>query len=125
MPKFSPKHGNEWDGKDWGDGRKPKNWGVETPVVDENGRLVHNKDGSVMKKKVCMQDGKFADGLPQSLYYPEGHKCTGVFKGMAVILEEGVTKLHSNFRLSVQSSSVRRARLDAVAGDCFTMSPTL
>ena len=41
-----------------------------------------------MKKNVCMQDGKFADGSPQSLYYPEGHEHVGVFKGMAVILEE-------------------------------------
>jgi hypothetical protein len=76
MPKFLPKHGNKWDGKDWGDGRKPKNWGVETLVVDKNGRLVHGEDGSVMKNNVCMQDGKFADGSPQSLYYPEGHKHT-------------------------------------------------
>jgi hypothetical protein len=35
-----------------------------------------------------MGDGKFADGSPQSLYYPEGHKHAGVFKGMGVILEE-------------------------------------
>ena len=36
-----------------------------------------------------MGDAKFADGTPQSLYYAEDHKnLQGVFKGMAVILEE-------------------------------------
>ncbi|OAX30645.1 hypothetical protein K503DRAFT_751027, partial [Rhizopogon vinicolor AM-OR11-026] len=66
MPKFSPKHGDKWDGTDWGERRQPKNWGVEVP----------------------MGDGTFADGSPQSLYYPEGHERAGVCKGMGVILEE-------------------------------------
>ena len=36
-----------------------------------------------------MGDAKFANGTPQSLYYAEDHKnLQGVFKGMAVILEE-------------------------------------
>jgi hypothetical protein len=30
----------------------------------------------------------FPDGSPQSIYYPEGHQLAGVFKGMAVILNE-------------------------------------
>ena len=41
MPKFSPKHGNEWDGKNWGDRKKPTNWGVETIVIDADSKLVH------------------------------------------------------------------------------------
>ena len=35
-----------------------------------------------------MGDAQFADGTPQPLYFPEGHACTGVFKGMVMILEE-------------------------------------
>ena len=46
-----------------------------------------------------MVDGQLADGTPQCLYYPDGHECAGVFKGMAVILEErgyaGVQKLRA------------------------------
>src|ERR1700683_4122488 len=99
MPKFSPKHGDEWDGINWGEGKKPRNWGVETSVIDENGKLVHDKNREVLKKKVRMADGQLADGTPQCLYYPDGHECAGVFKGMAVILEErgyaGVQKLRA------------------------------
>jgi hypothetical protein len=88
MPKFSPKNGDKWDGTDWGEGRQPKNWGVEVNVVDENGKAVHGPNGVVLRKKVPMGDARFADGSPQSLYYPEGHERAGVFKGMGVILEE-------------------------------------
>ncbi|KAJ8593735.1 hypothetical protein M405DRAFT_730919 [Rhizopogon salebrosus TDB-379] len=88
MPKFSPKNGDKWDGTDWGEGRQPKNWGVEVNVVDENGKVVHGPNGVVLRKKVPMGDARFADGSPQSLYYPEGHERVGVFKGMGVILEE-------------------------------------
>jgi hypothetical protein len=56
MPKFSPKHSNEWDGINWGEGKKPRNWGVETSVIDENGKLVYDKNGEVLKKKVQMAD---------------------------------------------------------------------
>ncbi|KAG2153086.1 uncharacterized protein EDB93DRAFT_1239874 [Suillus bovinus] len=72
MPKFSPKDGDKWDGTDWG-----------------------NERWCTVKKKVPMGDGKFADGLPQSLYYLEGHKHAGVFKGMGMILED--TWLSCNF----------------------------
>ncbi|KAF8219520.1 hypothetical protein L208DRAFT_1339469 [Tricholoma matsutake] len=51
------------------------------------------------KVKVCMSDGTLPSGEPQSLYFPEGHQCAGVFKGMAIILEEcgfkAVHKLHA------------------------------
>jgi hypothetical protein len=88
MPKFSPKGAKEWDGTDWGEGRNPKNWGVEVSVIDANGRPVHGPSGVVLKRKVPMCGARFADGTPQSLYYPEGHELSGVFKGMAIILEE-------------------------------------
>jgi hypothetical protein len=35
-----------------------------------------------------MSPGKYTDGMPQLLYYDEGHEHVGVFKGMGVILEE-------------------------------------
>src|SRR6266536_2892688 len=62
MPKFSPKHGNEWDGTDWGEGRAPKNWGVEVNEVDQEGKPVYGSDGKILKKKVPMGDGTFKDG---------------------------------------------------------------
>jgi hypothetical protein len=74
MPKFTPKDG--------------KNWGVATNVTDDDGKLVYGPDGKILKKKVPMADGPFADGLPQPLYYPTGHPQAGIFKGMAVILSE-------------------------------------
>ncbi|KDQ07621.1 hypothetical protein BOTBODRAFT_119805 [Botryobasidium botryosum FD-172 SS1] len=88
MPKNMPKNGREWDGKDWGGGRKPKNWGVEVNVVGADGKPVYKPDGSLLKQKVKMGKGKLADDTPQSFYYPDGHEFAGVFKGMAVILEE-------------------------------------
>jgi hypothetical protein len=57
-----PKHGDQWDGTDWGSGKKPKNWGVEVNVVDEGGQPVYGADGKILKKKVPMGDGKFKDG---------------------------------------------------------------
>lgn len=40
------------------------------------------------KAKVCMSDGILPDKTPQQLYFPEGHECAGLFKGMANILQE-------------------------------------
>ena len=43
-----------------------------------------------------MGNARFADGIPQPLYFPEGHECAGVFKGMAMILEEqGFRDVHA------------------------------
>jgi hypothetical protein len=39
-----------------------------------------------MKVKMC--DVTFKDGSPQSLYFSNGHELAGVFKGMAIILNE-------------------------------------
>jgi len=41
-----------------------------------------------IKQMVRMADGQFADGTRQSFYFPPGHPRAGVFKGMAIILEE-------------------------------------
>ena len=43
-----------------------------------------------------MGDAKFHDGRPQCLYFEAPHPCMGIFKGMAVILEEhGYMNAHS------------------------------
>jgi len=66
-----------------------KNWGVEVNVTGENGKPVYGADGKVLKKTVKMGDGRFADGSPQSLYFPDDdEKHPGKFKGMANILAE-------------------------------------
>jgi len=88
MPKYPPKHGKDWDGSDWGEGRQLKNWGVVVNVVDENGKPVYSPSGEIKKTRVRMCGATFADGSPQSLYYSEGHELAGVFKGMAAILHE-------------------------------------
>jgi hypothetical protein len=63
-------------------------FGVLRNVSGENGRPVYAPDGTLLKEKVRMGDGRFADGTPQSLYFPQDHPRPGVFKGMAIILEE-------------------------------------
>jgi transposase len=74
------------------------NWGVEATKHDPaTGRIIY-KDGKPEKVKIRMQDAQFADGTPQPLYFPEGHERAGVFKGMAVILEERGFKDARNLR---------------------------
>jgi hypothetical protein len=81
MPKFTPKIGN--------------NWGIEAAKRDTAGNLVYNADGSLAKEKIRMGNTVLSDGTVQSLYFPDGHARAGVFKGMAVILEErGYTGAH-------------------------------
>jgi len=55
--------------------------------LDEDCNLVHGTNGKVLKTQVRMVNVKFTDGTTQSLYWPDGHERTGVFKGMAAILE--------------------------------------
>ena len=74
MPKFIPAIG--------------KNWGVEVNELDEDCNVVHGTNGKVLKMRVNMVNAKFADGCPQSLYWPADHARAGVFKGMATILQE-------------------------------------
>jgi hypothetical protein len=72
-----------------------RHWGVDAPVWDAQGKLICGPDGKPTKQKVRMADG-FHDGAPQEFYWPEGHKKSGLFKGMATILTErgfDVTKL--------------------------------
>ncbi|KAG1907615.1 uncharacterized protein F5891DRAFT_938483 [Suillus fuscotomentosus] len=64
-----------------------KNWGVSAPVRDATGKQTHGGDGKILMQKVCIANGVF-NGAPQEFYFPEGHTNTGLFKGMAKILEE-------------------------------------
>jgi hypothetical protein len=73
MPKFTPREGS--------------NWGVEVTKRDEAGKIVFGPDGKPLKTKIQMADGWF-NGQRQSFYFEEGHPRVGVFKGMAVILQE-------------------------------------
>jgi len=75
MPKNIPKNGT--------------NWGVETTKRNSfTGKVEYQPDGKPAKIKIRMADACFADGTPQSLYFPEDHERAGTFKGMAVILQE-------------------------------------
>jgi hypothetical protein len=69
-----------------------KNWGVEVSKRDPiTGKPVYRPDRSIEKVKILMCDGRLENGKPQPLYFPMDHqdkKLRGVFKGMAVILEE-------------------------------------
>ncbi len=67
-------------------GHKP--FAVEVPIQDQDGKMVYRADGQPLKKKVQMDDGQFADGTSQPLYFPPGHPLAGAFKGMTTILEE-------------------------------------
>jgi hypothetical protein len=43
-------------------GVEEKNWGVETNMLGPDGKPVHGPNGVVLKQKVQMCDGQFADG---------------------------------------------------------------
>ncbi|KIK80326.1 hypothetical protein PAXRUDRAFT_15848 [Paxillus rubicundulus Ve08.2h10] len=74
MPKYPSKEGT--------------NWGIEVTAKDVAGKIIYRTDGKPSKVKVQMGDSTFADGSPQSLYFPNGHPRAGIFKGMAIILKE-------------------------------------
>ena len=79
MAKFTPKEGN--------------NWLLSVTKIDANGKPTYGPDGKVLKEPVQMENATFADGSPQSLYFGPDHPQAGVFKGMAVILQErGLTE---------------------------------
>ncbi|KAF9511790.1 hypothetical protein BS47DRAFT_1363556 [Hydnum rufescens UP504] len=82
MPKYPPNPN--------GKGRKKgKNWGVKVPLLGPNGNVIHGSDGKVVKVFKKMADAQFSDGRPQPLYFLDDHpQYPGLFKGMAVILEE-------------------------------------
>jgi hypothetical protein len=64
------------------------NFCVEINAVDDAGKAIYGPDGKILKRKIPMANGKFKDGTEQLFYYPEGHACAGLFKGMVTILEE-------------------------------------
>ena len=64
------------------------NWGVETTELDPNCNPQYGSDEKLLNVQVQMDNTRFADGSIQSLDWPEGHDQAGVFKGMAVILQE-------------------------------------
>ncbi|KAF8809148.1 hypothetical protein BYT27DRAFT_7222690 [Phlegmacium glaucopus] len=75
MPKNIPKEGT--------------NWGIEVTKCDATtGKPVYKPDCTPEKIKIRMKDGQLPNGESQSFYFPEGHPRAGIFKGMAVILEE-------------------------------------
>jgi len=75
MPKNIPKPGT--------------NWGIEVIKRDPiTGKPVCKPDGSAEKIKIQMKATQLPNGEVQQLYFPEGHPRAGVFKGMAIILQE-------------------------------------
>ncbi|KZP15833.1 hypothetical protein FIBSPDRAFT_912399 [Athelia psychrophila] len=64
------------------------NWLVRVKVRDKNGREVVELNGKPVTTKVPTEDGWFADGSRQSLYFEPGHLQAGLFKGMSMILQE-------------------------------------
>ncbi|KAJ3560129.1 hypothetical protein NP233_g11034 [Leucocoprinus birnbaumii] len=73
MPQNTPKPG--------------KNWLVNIPELGNDGKPLKSTTGKIKEIRVKMSNAIF-NGQPQSLYFPDGHPHAGVFKGMAVILEE-------------------------------------
>ncbi|KAF7969760.1 hypothetical protein HWV62_11377 [Athelia sp. TMB] len=63
------------------------NWLVTVKVLDEKGREIVD-NGTVVTRRIRMEDGWLPDGRRQSLYFEPGHPQAGLFKGMAVILQE-------------------------------------
>ncbi|KAJ6471669.1 hypothetical protein DFH09DRAFT_1253866 [Mycena vulgaris] len=69
--------------------RKRANGALSARKMPKNTKEWLTEMGKVNGKmtKVRMADGEF-NGQPQPLYFPDGHCQAGLFKGMAVILEE-------------------------------------
>jgi hypothetical protein len=83
---------------------KPEsNWLVEVNVRDANGKAVYAPDGKILKRKVQMEDEIFPDGTKQTLYFEPGHPKAGLFKGMAVILQEHGLIVQSNLKAQCNS----------------------
>ena len=68
----------------------PKNplhsWRVTVLAKDDSSAIMYHSDGKPQKLKIPIEPGHYANGEPQSLYFPDGHKKVGWFKGMAQIL---------------------------------------
>ena len=65
-----------------------ESWGIMVIAKDANGKPVRDGNGNVVKEKIRMADARLPNGVPQPLYFPEGHEHAGWFKGMAQILVE-------------------------------------
>ncbi|KAJ7351591.1 hypothetical protein DFH08DRAFT_806310 [Mycena albidolilacea] len=63
------------------------NFGVQVNACDANGRPVYTTARKLKKIKINMTGAEF-NGQSQSLYFPGQHLMEGLFKGMAIILEE-------------------------------------
>lgn len=75
MPKNTPKPGT--------------NWGIEvTKRNPTTGKPICKPDGTHEKIKIRMGDTHLPNGDRQQLYFPDGHPRAGIFKGMAILLEE-------------------------------------
>jgi len=96
-----------------------KNWGVEVNVHGDNGQPVYGPDGKILKHKVKMVDAAFSDGTPQSLYFDASHEKAGLFKGMAVILEEQGLVKESQLRAECKKFQCPKpSGLDGMAQCC-------
>ncbi|KAF9035602.1 hypothetical protein BJ165DRAFT_1562433 [Panaeolus papilionaceus] len=74
-------------------------FGVDVNDLGEDGKLQYVTDGSILKKRVPMSNGKFSNGREQPFYFPSNpesdHPLAGQFKGMANILwERGFKNAH-------------------------------
>ena len=65
-----------------------KNWLIKVPSLDNNGKQIFDASGKRVSKSIPMAPGTFAEGTPQSFYFPDGHRQASQFKGMRIILEE-------------------------------------
>ena len=75
--RYMPKGTSKWE----------TNWGVEVNQCELDGKLIYAPNGQIAKMKVCMMGAKLPNGSDQSLYFKSGPN-TGLFKGMAIILQE-------------------------------------
>ncbi len=101
-----------------------KNWLVDAILCDEQDMPVKNAEGSHSKVKVRMKDAVF-NGTSQPLYFPEGHPHSGVFKGMAVILEEWDIHMQGTFASSARASNALHPLLIVVATIFYSISRLL
>ncbi|KAJ3806901.1 hypothetical protein F5876DRAFT_90847 [Lentinula aff. lateritia] len=66
----------------------PSLFGVEVTAKGSDEKTLYSSSGKPQKKKIPMSGGQLPDGTPQSFYFPPGYAQEGMFKGMAIILEE-------------------------------------
>ena len=63
------------------------NWGIEVNQCGLDGKWIYTPNGQIAKMKVHMMGAKLPDGSDQPLYFKSGPNA-GLFKGMAIILQE-------------------------------------